>query len=159
MIWIMKDDLKEIISEYIEKGSYDKPLMIVATSKYVSSNAIVDECKSWISDNYKTCHISGHPLQKGNKFFVIDGKTERIIDHPELLNSMIVPYDADNAQLLLYHRYFEQLAPQYLDYVIALSIKLHKPAICLINDYSYAKLKDGELNLEAFDVCIYDGRI
>jgi len=155
----MKDDLKEIISDYLAKGEFTKPLMIVATSKQFSSNEIVDECKSWISENYKAYHIQGHPFNQGNKYCFIDGKTERIKDNPEILNSVIVPEGAEGAQLLLYHRYFEQLAPQYLDYVIALSIKLHKPAICLINDYSYAKLKDGELNLEAFDVCIYDGRI
>ena len=159
MIWIMKDDLKEIISDYLAKGEFTKPLMIVATSKQFSSNEIVDECKSWISENYKAYHIQGHPFNQGNKYCFIDGKTEIIKDNPEILNSVIVPEGAEGAQLLLYHRYFDQFDLNYLEFVVALSYKLHKPAICLINDYSYAKLKDGELNLEAFDVCIYDGRI
>lgn len=159
MIWIMKEDLKEIISNYVAKGKFTKPLMIVATSKHISSNDIVDECKSWISEKYKVYHLQGHPFKQGNKFFFIDGKTERIIDHPEILNSVIVPSGAEESQLLLYHRYLEQLDPQHLEYVVALSYKIQKPAICLINDYSYAKYKDEGLNLSSFEICIYDAKL
>ncbi len=156
--WFMKEDLKEIISNYLEGNDFEKPLMIVATSKYINSNAIVDECRHWMAEKYKTFHTMGHPYKQGGKRIVINGQVELLADHPELLNSVVVPQGADDAQIFVYYRYDEQLKEDHLDYIVALSKKMQKPAICLINDYAYVKENGDQLNLSAFDLIIYDGK-
>ena len=137
--WFMKEDLKEIISNYLEGNDFEKPLMIVATSKYINSNAIVDECRHWMAEKYKTFHTMGHPYKQGGK-------------------RIVIPQGADDAQIFVYYRYFEQLKEDHLDYIVALSKKMQKPAICLINDYAYVKENGDQLNLSAFDLIIYDGK-
>lgn len=155
----MKDNLKEVISNYIN-GELKKPLMIVVYPEHPekSSNSIVDDCRKWIDENYRKCHIMGHPFKQGNKYCIVNGKTEKITDHPELHNSVILPdgYN-EQTQLFLYYRYESQLEKEHLEYVVALFNKLKLPCICLINDYSYEKQKqNGNLDLSDFDVVLYN---
>jgi hypothetical protein len=155
----MKDDLKDVITNYIN-GEFKKPLMIVVYPEHPgkSSNTIVDECRNWIGETYKKCHIMGHPLKLGNKYCIVDGKMEKISDHPELMNSLILPGEYnENTQIFEYYRYVSQLEKEHLEYVVALFNKLKLPCICLINDYNYEKQKQkGDVDLSDFDVVLYN---
>lgn len=153
MKWINKD-LKEIILNYIQKNDFEKPLMIVVTSKQGMSNPVVDDCRDWMIEELSAFSFQGHPLKQGNKHFLNGDKIERIEDHQELLDSVLIPIGADEAKVLLYHRFIDQLNPQHLEYVVALSRKLHKPTICLMNDY---EIGEGSVNFPDFEVVFYDG--
>lgn len=149
MSWIKKD-LKEIIMSYIEKGDFTKPLMIVAINKNGSSNPVVDDCRSWMKEELNAFIFQGHPLQ-GHNHLLIDGKVEAIQDHPELLDSTLIPSGAEKAPVLIYHRYLQQMELQYLEYVIALGRMLEKPIVCLINDYCYDEYKEKKINYNLSD--------
>lgn len=154
MKWIKKD-LKEIILNYIQKKDFEKPLMIVVTSKHGMSNPVVDDCRDWMIEELNAFSFQGHPLKQGNDHFLNGDKIERIEDHQELLDSVLIPYGVDEKnEVLLYHRGFDQLNPQHLEYVVALCRKLQKPTICLINDY---EVGERSVNFPDFEVVFYDG--
>ena len=155
MGWIKKD-LKEIIMNFVEGNDFHKPLMIIVrTRHHGDSNSVVDDCRAWMVENLKAFCFQGSPLH-GHKYFVNNDKIERIADHPELLSQTIIPSGADKAEVLLYHRFLQQLEPQYLEYAVALSRKLHKPTVCLINDYIYDACEKEKLELSDFNVIFYN---
>ncbi len=155
MKWIKKN-LKEIIMNYVKGNDFHKPLMIIVRSKNGSSNPVVDDCRDWMVDNYNTFCFQSSPLH-GHECFANNGRIERISDHPELLSQTVIPLGAEKAQVLLYHRWVQQLEPQYLEYAVAISRTLQKPTICLINDYEYDVYEKEKLELSDFIVLFYNG--
>ena len=154
----IKNDFKEIILKFIEENDFAKPLMIVFTSKYGSSNPSVDNCGEWLKNTFNVFFIRNNPLY-GHDYFINYDTIERIEDHPELQNSAVIPEGADKAQLLIYFRMIDQLNPQHLAYAVALSKWLQKPTICLVNDYYYNGLNKEEekaIILSNFVVLFYE---
>lgn len=152
----IKKDLKEIIVKFVEDNDFHKPLMIIVRTNHGSSNPVVDDCRDWMVNNLKAFCFQGSPLH-GHRYFVNNDKIERIADHPELLSQTLIPSGADKAHVLLYHRWLQQLEPQYLEYAVAISRTLQKPTVCLINDYEYDACEKEKLELSDFNVLFYNG--
>ena len=152
LIILQENDLeKALLETYVNQNEVVRPLLFLFCGSRIKTEERLDIFKKWIWNNYKYSSTSGHHLKQGHVHFSINGKIEKIANHPELLNSVPVPESfSEETQLVIYHRYTEQFKSQHLDYVVDFVNKYHVSTICLMNDYEreYNKTVD----LSSFDV-------
>lgn len=153
------EGLRQRIVKYVEQRPCKAALMIVfyPKSSNGSSNDDLDEFKRWLCSQFECCCIQGHPFCQGNTRAVIgDEKNHEVVlldVHPELKEEVFVPsHLKENTQVIVYHRYFEQLQNEHLRYVIGLSKKTSLPTLLLINDYSFNADMEGGIDLSDVDV-------
>ncbi len=131
---IKLSEVENLIKEYSNQKSFNKPLML-----WFASNRTLDCVKADLTRGVsRTISIMGHPFA-GKKLAVLGDEVVKISDHPELLSLDELPEDyTKNTERIVYHTISKQLKRDKLDYCCHQVKKLQVPFICLINDYEAA---------------------
>jgi hypothetical protein len=120
------------ISLYTENHQDKKPMMF-----WFRSNPDIDGIIRQINDTPSYSKFRGHPLKLGNEYMILDGRTVKIADYPELVESFIFPSSLkDTTKLFVYHEYIGQLNTEAMKYCLDVVNIGKYPVVCLMNDYS-----------------------
>ncbi len=125
---IKLDELENLIKDYSNQESFNKPLML-----WFASNRTLGCVKADLTRGVRTMSIMGHPFA-GKRLVVLGDEVFKI---PEPLSLDELPEDyTKNTERIVYHSYSKQLKRDTLDYCCHQVKKLQVPFICLINDYA-----------------------
>ena len=137
-----------LIHFYLEKSDKAFPLMLIFGKE--SGNSRLDECKRWVHEVCNSVDSKGHPFKQGNEYFLDkDGNQQKLSDHTELLNRVILPESVTpETEFLLLHRYVDQFNPEALKYALDVVREHQLPVVFLTNSYEY----NPNIDLQGFKV-------
>lgn len=139
------------VHQYLELSQKQTPLMLIFEGKAGDSNIRLDECKRWLHETFSCVDSLGHPFKRGNTYFIdSDGNTQKISDHPEILNQVVLPASvSQETDFLLIHRYVDQFNyDTALKYALDVVSEYHLPVIYLANGYE--RDRNPEIDLQGF---------
>lgn len=130
---ISYSEIRNLIDDYCKNFKNRKPLMF-----WFHSNPDIDKIKHDLTKDWEhVATMEGHPLKQGNRFMLQNGKEIRIAEHPEVFEEFIFPSSfKQTTKMFVYHRYFNQLELEQLQYCIDMVKTGGYPVICLMNDYA-----------------------
>ena len=143
------------VHQYLELAQIDRPLMLIFEGEVGHSNTCLDECKRWLHEMFSSVDSLGHPFKQGNKYFIdSNGDTQKISDHPEILNQVVLPESvAQETDFLLIHRYVDQFNyDAALKYALDIVSEHHLPVIYLANGYE--RDQNPSVDLQGFEINI-----
>ena len=130
----------QVVENYLTQPAITRPLMLIFGGESGESNSRLDGCKKWLQEMYNSVCRIGHPLEGHVHFIDKEGNTQKVADHPELLETAILPATVKaDTDVMIIHRFVDQFNLEALKYAKGVVSEHNLPVIYLANAYEHEK--------------------